>query len=44
MLSRPRVAVVLDRIGVDEDLDLLRYLLHTTELKTMLNDRRVGLM
>jgi hypothetical protein len=42
MLSRSRVAVVLDRVGTDEDLDLLRYLVHTTELKTILNDRRVG--
>jgi hypothetical protein len=37
-----RVAVVLDRIGTDDALDLLRYLVETTELKTLLNDPRVG--
>jgi WD40 repeat protein len=37
-----RVAVVLGRIGTDDALDLLRYLVQTTELKTMLNDPRVG--
>ncbi len=37
-----RLAVVLDRIGTDEALDLLHYLVQTTELKAMLNDPRVG--
>jgi WD40 repeat protein len=37
-----RVAVVLDRIGTDDALELLRDLVQTTELKTMLNNRGVG--
>jgi hypothetical protein len=36
-----RVAVVLDRIGTDETLDLLHYLVQTTELKEMLSGRRI---
>jgi WD40 repeat protein len=36
-----RVAVVLDRIGTDEALDLLHYLVHTTELKSILDHPRV---
>jgi hypothetical protein len=36
-----RVVVVLDRIGTNEALDLLHYLVQTTELKEMLNGRRI---
>jgi WD40 repeat protein len=35
------VVVVLDRIGTDEALDLLQYLVQTTELKKMLSGRRI---
>jgi hypothetical protein len=37
-----RVAVVLGRIGTDDALDLLQYLVRTTELKALLNDPRAG--
>jgi hypothetical protein len=36
-----RVVVVLNRIGTDEALDLLQYLVRTTDMKEMLGGRRM---